>query len=67
MCHPSETQHYFDDKPLYERAQDDQNIQWCSSASYAKFWREAQEKPIDWLVGYDERRGHYVARLPHRA
>lgn len=68
MCHISETEHHFDArKPLYEPAQPDQTRRYCRTPSEAKFWREAQERPTSWMIGYDKRQGYVVSRISHRS
>ncbi len=63
MCHTSDFDHVEPYKPTYELAEPTQNRRFCKTPSEAKFWREAQESPRDWLIG-PARGGLVVSRLP---
>ena len=46
--------------PLYKKAEPNQHRKHCGNYYTAKFWREAQDKPTDWVITPN----HTVVRRP---
>ncbi len=60
MCHTSEYDHYFEGLSIYKTAEPGQTRRHCTTPSEAKFWREAQDRPTDWIIMPGGRGAGYV-------